>query len=132
MTNLYKRLVAANQNQLVTNAEVVFKEYEEDKEGTTFTDFCNQYDIFHHYYSYECYSGESYTFGYDKKNEKFFEVHGSHCSCYGLESQFRPELCTEEELQELYKRRASAKSYGKTPLTLAQFLDTLGVAYGKA
>jgi hypothetical protein len=28
----------------------------------------------------------------EKKTKKLFEVHGSHCSCYGFEDQFTPEL----------------------------------------
>lgn len=29
---------------------------------------------------------------------KFFEIHGSHCSCYGFEGQFSPEECPIEYL----------------------------------
>ncbi len=29
---------------------------------------------------------------YKAKNGKFYEVHGSHCSCYGFEGQWEPEL----------------------------------------
>jgi hypothetical protein len=30
----------------------------------------------------------------NKKTNKYFEVHGSHCSCYGFENQFKPEQTT--------------------------------------
>lgn len=47
--------------------------------------------------------GEEY--GYDggafvlfKKNERLYEVNGSHCSCYGLEGQWEPEKTTKEAL----------------------------------
>ena len=43
---------------------------------------------------YACYNGG----GYDgdaqlifRKDGKFYEVNGSHCSCYGLEGQWEPE-----------------------------------------
>lgn len=42
-------------------------------------------------YTYEDYSGDSYVLGYDKIEGRWFEVHGSHCSCYGLEGQWEPE-----------------------------------------
>lgn len=34
-----------------------------------------------------------------KKNGKLFEVHGSHCSCYGLERQWQPEETTVESIR---------------------------------
>lgn len=45
--------------------------------------------IIHADYTYEDYSGSSYVLFY--KGGKFYEVHGSHCSCYGLEDQWDPE-----------------------------------------
>lgn len=33
------------------------------------------------------------------KDEKMYEVHGSHCSCYGLEDQWEPEETTFEALE---------------------------------
>lgn len=42
-------------------------------------------------YTYEDYSGSSEVFFYDKRDGKFYEVHGGHCSCYGLEDQWEPE-----------------------------------------
>ena len=30
----------------------------------------------------------------NKTTNKYFEIHGSHCSCYGFENQFKPELTT--------------------------------------
>lgn len=35
----------------------------------------------------------------EKGSGKLFEVHGSHCSCYGFEGQFTPEETTIEALQ---------------------------------
>jgi hypothetical protein len=40
-------------------------------------------------YSYEDYSGSAFVLF--EKDGKLFSVHGSHCSCYGLEGQWSPE-----------------------------------------
>lgn len=44
------------------------------------------------YYTYEDYSGSAFVLY--QKDGKLFEVHGSHCSCYGLEGQWEPEETT--------------------------------------
>lgn len=57
-------------------------------------------------YTYEDYSGDAYVLGYDKEKKQFFEVHGSHCSCYGLEGQWMEESkrgpCIEWQTQMMY------------------------------
>lgn len=50
-------------------------------------------------YSYENYSGNAFVLF--KKGGKYYEVNGSHCSCYGLEDQWEPE---EVVLKELWNR----------------------------
>ena len=40
-------------------------------------------------YTYEDYSGSAYVLF--ERDGKLFEVHGGHCSCYGLEGQWEPE-----------------------------------------
>jgi len=44
-----------------------------------------------------------------KKGNKYYEVNASHCSCFGLEGQWKPE---EANLKELY-HRATKGSLGK-------------------
>lgn len=34
-----------------------------------------------------------------RRNRKLYEVNGSHCSCYGLEGQWDPEVTTVEALR---------------------------------
>jgi len=34
-----------------------------------------------------------------RKNRKLYEVNGAHCSCYGLEGQWDPEVTTAEALR---------------------------------
>lgn len=48
-------------------------------------------------YEYEDYSGTAYVL-YSKEG-KLYEAHGSHCSCYGLEEQWKPEETSYEDLQ---------------------------------
>jgi hypothetical protein len=54
-------------------------------------------------YSYEDYSGNATVFYYRKSTGKFYQLYGSHCSCYGLEDQWGKdeELCTRELQQRL-------------------------------
>jgi len=65
------------------NEEDVFREFavsEEDRKGIKFI-----------YARYDTPSYEGDAFVIFKKNRKLYEVNGSHCSCYGLESCWEPE-----------------------------------------
>jgi len=48
-------------------------------------------------YGYEDYSGGAFVLF--ERDGKLYEVHGSHCSCFGLEGQFEPEETTLESLE---------------------------------
>ena len=62
-------------------------------------------------YTYENYSGDAYVLGYNEKNNQFFEVHGSHCSCYGLEDQWDEEYYDDvKQLQACIEKRFEGKS----------------------
>ena len=62
-------------------------------------------------YTYQDYSGDAYVLGYDKEKKQFFEVHGSHCSCYGLEGQWDEEYYEDvKQLQAAIERRFSNRS----------------------
>lgn len=43
-------------------------------------------------YGYENYSGDAWVLF--ERDGELFEVNGSHCSCYGLEGQWDPEIVT--------------------------------------
>lgn len=43
-------------------------------------------------YTYEDYNGDAYVLF--ERGGELFEVHGGHCSCYGLEGQWKPEKVT--------------------------------------
>lgn len=51
------------------------------------------------FYAYEefCYEGSAFVLL--KRGNKLFEVHGYHCSCYGLEGQWSEEECSIESLE---------------------------------
>jgi hypothetical protein len=53
-------------------------------------------------YTYEDYDG--YAFVLFRKDGKLYEVHGSHCSCFGLEGQWDPQETTLASLQLRYER----------------------------
>ena len=56
--------------------------------------------------SWGCDSSSFFLF--KDKEGKLYEMHGSHCSCYGFEDQFR----LEESDAEALKTRASGSKYG--------------------
>jgi hypothetical protein len=41
---------------------------------------------------YDCPWYEGYAWVVFRKEDQLYEVNGSHCSCYGLEDQWKPEL----------------------------------------
>ena len=45
-------------------------------------------------YTQEWYEGDAHVIYRDTRDGKLYEVHGSHCSCYGLEDQWGPEETT--------------------------------------
>lgn len=48
------------------------------------------------YYDIDGYEGEAFVLF--RKDGKLYEVNGAHCSCYGLEGEWKPEETTKEEL----------------------------------
>jgi hypothetical protein len=57
-------------------------------------------DIIICYASYEQadYEGYATVFYYRKSTKRYYECHGSHCSCYGLENQWTEEMIEPKEL----------------------------------
>lgn len=52
-------------------------------------DFPKESEILFAAYGQPCYEG--YALVIFKKDGKLYEVNGAHCSCYGLEGQWKPE-----------------------------------------
>lgn len=73
-------------------------------------------------YTYEDYSGDAFVLF--RQGDKWFEVNGSHCSCMGLEDQWRPE---EVVFAELIKRPAIVSTYG----AMGRFAGPIGIHLGR-
>ncbi len=58
-------------------------------------------------YTYDDYSGSAYVLF--ERDGKLYEVHGSHCSCYGLEGQWEPE----ETFEDAIRHRLTAGTWGE-------------------
>lgn len=69
-------------------------------------------------YTYEDYSGDAYVLF--RKDNELYEVTGSHCSCYGLEDQWRPDKVTLEDIRAGLTRYAPSY-YGDE---LSQWLES--------
>jgi hypothetical protein len=72
------------------------------------------------------YSGDAFVLY--RKGGKLYEVHGSHCSCYGLEGQWGPEETTIESLRHrLSEGRLGSDDYSDNVFKdeLAEVLDQL-------
>lgn len=53
-------------------------------------------------YECECYEGSASVYFFDRNTEKYYEVYGGHCSCYGLEGQWQPEEICFPELEKRF------------------------------
>jgi hypothetical protein len=81
-------------------------------------------DLIVAYYSYEDYAGSAFVVYRDGRDGKLYEVHGSHCSCNGLEGQWHPELVEPSEIL----RRPSYVYHedGVNAVIREVLIDTLG------
>jgi hypothetical protein len=75
--------------------------------------------------AYECASYEGDAFVLFRKGDQLFEVHGSHCSCYGLEGQWEPETTTAAAVRMRFEKGDShygvANSHAVRELISAHF-----------
>lgn len=72
-------------------------------------------------YENEGYDGYAQVIFY--KDEALYEVTGSHCSCYGLEAQWDPQLIDLDEIRGLARR--SVRAYGAD---YSGFLNSIAAA----
>lgn len=82
------------------NAEDVFRNFEvsaDERKGVY---------ILYASYEIEGYEGSANVVFF--KEGKFYEVHGAHCSCHGLETQWDPEEVDIALLRGMDKRKVSA------------------------
>jgi hypothetical protein len=73
-----------------------------DEERIPNADFPTEDEILFASYENQDYDGDAFVLF--RKDGKLYEVHGSHCSCYGLEECWQPEETTVEALAERGKQ----------------------------
>jgi hypothetical protein len=62
-------------------------------------------------YTYENYEGDAFVLFV--RGRKLYEVNGGHCSCFGLEQQWKPEKTTVRELRHRLKEGTLGQAWGK-------------------
>jgi hypothetical protein len=73
-------------------------------------------------YEYGNYEGSA--FALFQRDGRLYEVHGGHCSCYGLEDQWEPEETTAEALRDrLEKGRGGLANDKRVEALIRAFLD---------
>lgn len=70
-------------------------------------------------HEYGDYSGNASFLLIEPTTGKFFEIYGSHCSCYGFEGQFNPEECP---IEYLAKGKSWEKAY-ETVLEVVKYFE---------
>lgn len=60
-------------------------------------------------YTYESYEGDAFVLF--RKDGNLYEVNGGHCSCYGLENQWKPEETTIEALEHRLQKGSLGRSW---------------------
>ena len=88
-----------------TNVDQIFDDYQVTEDDRP---YCK---IILGYYIYESYQGDSFVLFLDSRDNKLYEVNGSHCSCYGLEDQWKPELVDLESLSHRIDNGSFGKDY---------------------
>lgn len=72
-------------------------------------------------YAYEDYSGDALVIF--RKGRKYYTVHGSHCSCHGLEGQWEPEeYASKAILRKAMEKRATYGIFGQNREEILQKL----------
>lgn len=79
-------------------------------------------NILYAYYSYECYEGSAFIIF--EKDGKLYEVHGSHCSCHGLEDQWEPEETSIDALRKQFSNLSDYSSDKEIWKELEPILNT--------
>jgi hypothetical protein len=60
-----------------------------------------------------------------RRNDQLFEVNGGHCSCYGLEDQWDPELTSVEALRHRVERGTLGYTLGGYTVGFNEMLEKL-------
>lgn len=81
-----------------------------------------RYHVIFGWYELVDYDGQTYVFGYDWEEEKFFEIAAYHCSCYGLQQKWDPEYFDTVELLSAYLAKFKDQPADNGQQTLIEFL----------
>ncbi len=76
-------------------------------------------------YNKDYYDGSAWVLGIEKKTGKLFEVYGSHCSCFGLETQWQPEITTLKYLKERFESPDRVMGHQYVPMTFEVILKEI-------
>ncbi len=86
-------------------------------------------DILLAYYDYSNYSGEAFVLYKNRNDGKLYEVNASHCSCFGLEKQWKPEETSVEALYYRMENGTFGVSHGpgfkKELISVLEYLNML-------
>ncbi len=112
--NIKDETIAYSKKIKITSKEKTMKDFLEYlNENPIFEGFSDKEDVFNHFaeivdenidilfavYDTPPYEGSATVFFKDIKDDKYYEVYGSHCSCHGLEHQWSPEELLPIELE---------------------------------
>lgn len=98
-----------------------FFDHEYGKDMIAPEDFPTEDEILFAAYGGGSYEGTATVFY--RKDDKLYEVNGSHCSCYGLEDQWLPE---ETSVEAIKMREFDKYDYGDDEIkALKEFQDSL-------
>lgn len=84
------------------------------------------------HYDVDGYDGSAFVLIENTDTGKLYEIHGSHCSCNGLEGQWEPEEVCPTILYHRYKGTHNSDEYAKTVLRIiAKKIKNDPELYGK-
>lgn len=69
------------------------------------------------------YEGYSWYLLRNKISNELFEVNGAHCSCYGYEGQFEPQLITVEYLKSTHFNSVVFSNHPDNKIKVLNFID---------
>lgn len=101
----------------------MMKDFEEDPESW------KNINVLLAIYSYGCYDGTAFVLF--ERDGKLYEVDGGHCSCYGLEQQWKPEETTVESLRHRLNNGQLGKGYYDNDRFDKELIEVLDKRFGK-
>jgi hypothetical protein len=100
--------MAHQESERVISLQIYYGNWDsfEDMKNSFEEEIPDTIEVIYASYSIDSYEGEAFVLF--RQNGEYFEVNGSHCSCYGLEGQWSPERV---DLPELIGRISRTKQH---------------------